>query len=252
VDDARTWDEGGSWDHTRTWDAARPEGVGAAGDARSVDDAPPVELAAERRRRRRIPAGIPAGIAAAALIALGVGLQTLAAPKTELAVAGFTNAPSASLPAVAAASPTPAPLPSPRPSTFESIPPTTAPSSSVIEPTTAPGPAEPNEPNEPNATSGPATTPRATPKPTPKPTKPPPTPAPTDQPTVAPTQAICTVPILIGTHSATAKGKWANAGFTGGVDFEPDVPPPFTIESQSLAPGTTADCSSGITVTGTP
>jgi hypothetical protein len=61
---------------------------------------------------------------------------------------------------------------------------------------------------------------------------------------------MCEVPTLIGERSSKAKGIWGNAGFTGSIDFEPDIPPQYTIQSQSLAPGSTADCTSGITVTG--
>jgi hypothetical protein len=51
------------------------------------------------------------------------------------------------------------------------------------------------------------------------------------------------------TWSNQVKGIWSDAGFTGPVTYDPPVRPKYIIGSQSLDPGTTADCTSGITVT---
>jgi hypothetical protein len=122
--------------------------------------------------------------------------------------------------------------------------PTSAPAVAGI-PSSSPSP----EP-APSATLVAATAPavEATPRPTPKPT-PKPTPRPTPKPTPKP---YCRVPKLVGVATNKGTGIWSNAGFTSSINFSPDVPPHYTITSQSRSAGTSITCSSGITVYGTP
>jgi outer membrane biosynthesis protein TonB len=93
---------------------------------------------------------------------------------------------------------------------------------------------------------GPGANPKPTPKPTPKPPPPPtPTPTPPSPPTPEPT---CLVPNFINTQAANALQKWTGAGFTGPLTIAPTPPPNYQIGWQSLAAGTMAPCTSGITV----
>jgi hypothetical protein len=107
-------------------------------------------------------------------------------------------------------------------------------------------------------TAGPGSTPRITPRPTggatfaptPGPT---PTPVPTPVPTSTPVSTssppvLCTVPNFIGANTSSANGKWTTAGFTGSITYSPAVPPTYQIAWQSLTAGTTASCTSSITV----
>jgi hypothetical protein len=59
---------------------------------------------------------------------------------------------------------------------------------------------------------------------------------------------MCTVPSLLSFATNQAAAKWKNPGFTGAVVFSPLVPPNYTIAWQSLTVGTSAACTSGITV----
>jgi hypothetical protein len=95
----------------------------------------------------------------------------------------------------------------------------------------------------PTGTPGPTATPAGSAAPTPTPT---PTPPPT--PTPVPTPATCTVISLLNVQSNRAQTEWIDAGFTGSVVFIPLVPPNYRIQWQSLTVGSTALCSSGITV----
>jgi hypothetical protein len=109
----------------------------------------------------------------------------------------------------------------------------------------------------PTPTAGPTATPTPAPTavPTAVPTPPPgatptpaPTPTPTPTPTPAPTPKMCTVASLLGFSTNQAASKWKNPGFTGAVVYSPLVPPNYTIAWQSLTVGTSALCTSGITV----
>jgi hypothetical protein len=55
---------------------------------------------------------------------------------------------------------------------------------------------------------------------------------------------------LVGSQSNQAQSKWTTAGFSGAVTFNPPRPAKYTIVSQSLAPGDSVPCTSGITVFG--
>lgn len=101
----------------------------------------------------------------------------------------------------------------------------------------------------PTATAGPTASvdpsasvgPSASPTPTPTPTA-----TPTPTPTATATQ--CTVISLVGLQTNKAQGNWRDAGFTGSVIFVPLVPPNYRVAWQNLQVGTSADCSSGVTV----
>jgi hypothetical protein len=112
----------------------------------------------------------------------------------------------------------------------------------TASPTPTPGP---------TATPTPAPTAVPTAVPTPAPGATPtavPTPTPTPTPVPSPTPMMCTVPSLLGFATNQATAKWKNPGFTGSVVFSPLVPPNYTIVWQSLTVGTSATCTSGITV----
>jgi hypothetical protein len=79
----------------------------------------------------------------------------------------------------------------------------------------------------PNATAAP---PPATPAPTPRPAR------------------KCTVVSLHDLQTYQAQAAWKDAGFTGTVFFSPDPPPSYTIQWQSLTPGTKASCKHDINV----
>jgi hypothetical protein len=101
----------------------------------------------------------------------------------------------------------------------------------------------------PSASAAPTPTPTSGPSPTPAPTVAPgATPTPTPAPTPTATPATCSVVSLLDTQTNKAAAKWKAGGFTGAVIFSPLVPPNYRIAWQSLTVGTTALCSSGITV----
>jgi hypothetical protein len=60
------------------------------------------------------------------------------------------------------------------------------------------------------------------------------------------------VPNLVGLTTNHAKSTWINRGFTGPITYSPSAPPHYTITAQSLAAETSVECTSGITVEGTP
>jgi hypothetical protein len=174
----------------------------------------------------------PAVVAIVALIAAGAILVALNGPTRELAVAAFTDAPSpTSAPAAIGSG-----LPSPT-----ALGETAAPTGSSA-PQTPPG--QTFVPVVIPTRSAPGPTPRPTPTPAPTPTPrrtAPPNPTPTATP-------FCTVIDLVGKRSNQAPALWLAAGFTGTVSFSTPVPPQFTIVSQSLTPGASIKCTSGITV----
>lgn len=199
----------------------------------------------------RRPASI--GVAAALLVSI-VALAVVAGgpPKPEVAVAGLTDAPTASDPGpVGVASPG-----APTPDGSISGPGGAAPTSAA--PPTTPGPLD--SPAPPTIAPAPGSTPSATARPTPRPTTPPtavPTPAPTAtliptaEPTPEPTaspRVICTVISLIGVNTSNAQVTWATAGFAGTVMFSPGIPPQYKIGWQSLTPGDEVPCTSDVTV----
>jgi hypothetical protein len=102
---------------------------------------------------------------------------------------------------------------------------------------------------QPTATASPTGTPApsasASPTVTPDPSA---APTPTPTPTPSPTPATCTVISLLNAQTNKAQGNWNAAGFTGAVVFVPLVPPHYRIAWQSLTVGSSALCSSGITV----
>ena len=108
--------------------------------------------------------------------------------------------------------------------------------------TEEPTPTEPDE--TPRATARPSPTPPPTATPSPSPI---PTPTPTPQPTPSPGDR-CVVPDFIGTRAMQAAALWADAGFTGPVTFEPQIPPGYDIGWQSLPAGAQRDCDLGITL----
>ena len=65
-------------------------------------------------------------------------------------------------------------------------------------------------------------------------------------PTPTPQAGTCTVPEFTGTRANDAAGTWSATGFTGSVTTSGNGN--FTIQSQSLAPGSSQLCSVGITV----
>jgi TadE-like protein len=87
----------------------------------------------------------------------------------------------------------------------------------------------------------PPPTPGVTPSPSPSPT-----PAPSATPAPTPTPRMCTVPNLVGRTSTgnnqSAVGQWLAAGFTTPVNFNPGVPPNYTVGTQSIAAGTSVAC----------
>ena len=105
---------------------------------------------------------------------------------------------------------------------------------STVSPTDAPTGAPtvaPSAGSSAAVTAAPTTGPTATPSPTP----------------TATTQ-LCTVVSLLNTQTNKAAAKWIAAGFSGAVVFSPLVPPNYRIAWQSLTVGTSAACTSGITV----
>jgi hypothetical protein len=198
------------------------------------------------RRRVAIPAWLPAALVIVALISVGSGIVALNGPQASLGVVGSTDGQSpgpvrtlaahASLPAATTA-PTLAPA---SPATVETDQPTSPPGNVTVGPTAGPAP-----------TPRPALTPFPEGTTAPAPTTAP-TAAPTAGPTAAPTPTpapMCTVPSLIDVQSSLAQRDWTAAGFSGTVVFSPVVPPHYQIKSQSLAIGSSVDCTSGITVT---
>jgi hypothetical protein len=98
------------------------------------------------------------------------------------------------------------------------------------------------------STPGQTQQPGGGPTPGPGPTQPPaPTPRPTPRPNPTP-QPMCTVISLVDLSTVKAQSTWAAAGFTGTVQFSPDVPPQYRIVWQSLAVGASVTCGHGITV----
>jgi hypothetical protein len=53
---------------------------------------------------------------------------------------------------------------------------------------------------------------------------------------------------LLNQQTTRSAERWSNAGFTGSVIYSPLVPPNFRVAWQSLTVGSSALCSSGITV----
>jgi hypothetical protein len=94
-------------------------------------------------------------------------------------------------------------------------------------------------------TDTPGPTSSASPTGTPDPSA---TPTPIPTPTPSPTPATCTVISLLNAQTTKAQSNWNAAGFTGAVVFVPLVPPHYRIAWQSLTVGSSALCSSGITV----
>jgi hypothetical protein len=188
--------------------------------------AAPVSAVRNALTGRRLDSTLTSQPAVFAIVGLVVLLGTvlaLSGLSRQQAVAGLTDAPSATSPAALAG--LPSPTASPAPASFAASPsPTTAPSLT------------------PTPSVAPIATIRSTPRPTPLPT---PRPTPTPKP-------YCTVVNLVGLPTYKARSTWANAGFTGTVTFSPDIPPHYTITSQSRTVGTSIPCTSGISVQGTP
>jgi hypothetical protein len=179
---------------------------------------------------------MPAAIAIAVFVVIAGALLGIGRPAPDQSVAGITDAPRSGTSgptAVVVAPGTSKPAQTTRPGSTDRGAETPAP-----DPTGPPD--APGGPG-PDATQAPDPTPR----PTPKPTAPAPTPKPTPRPTPGPE---CTVPTLIGETATQAPAIWATAGFTGPITFDPPMQPNQRIGWQSLDPGTTEPCSSGITV----
>lgn len=97
---------------------------------------------------------------------------------------------------------------------------------------------------------GPTPTPTPVPSPTPTPDAPTPTPAATPSPTATPTptpEPMCTVPDFDNVRKNNAADTWSDAGFTGSVTFL-SGPGNYRIHYQSLTPGSSEPCISGIEV----
>jgi hypothetical protein len=218
------------------------------------------------RTGRSLLSSPPAVMAIVAVIALVGTALALTPPKRESAVAGFTDAPTATAPPVlsgaaspsvtgAAASPAPAasdviagPSVAPTPFAAASAAPGPTPRATLLPSPTPPPTLTPT------LTPAPTTVPTAapTPVPTPVPT-PPPTPAPTPvpTPTLAPTPSppvFCPVVSLITVNTSNAQLTWSTAGFTGTVLFVTPIPPHYKIAWQSLVVGDIVPCTSDITV----
>jgi TadE-like protein len=73
-----------------------------------------------------------------------------------------------------------------------------------------------------------------------------PTSSTTPSPSPTPIPGNCIVPDLVGTRANNAAGTWSASGFTGSVTKSGNGN--FTIQSQSLSPGSSQPCSSAITV----
>jgi DnaJ domain len=193
--------------------------------------------------RRRVPRSTlwPAVGALVALVAAGGLLVALLRPSSNQAVAGITDAPR-TLTAIDGLG-----IPSPTTSAVGGSQPfqTSQPGGGATGPTVGPGSGQTPAP-------GPGATPAHGPGPTPSPTatlQSTPPPGPTPKPTVSPSPSpMCTVPILVGQRTHDARRIWDAALFTGAVTFSPAVPPPYVIVWQSLTAGSSAPCSSGITV----
>jgi hypothetical protein len=190
---------------------------------------------------------LPAALGILAFVGVAAALLGFGRPPTDQGVAALTDAPTL-VTGLATA-----PIVAPGSSVGAGTPPATE------DPNATPNPAPTERPgggpgNGPGATPGPEPTdPNATPRPTKPPATPPPTipPTPVPTPTPAPTptpEGRCAVPTLIGETAAEAPGIWAAAGFTGPVTEDPDMNPNQRIGFQSLAPGSSEPCSSGITV----
>jgi DnaJ domain len=183
----------------------------------------------------------PAIIALIAVMAVASGIallnQPASAPNSTQGLGGVAVLPAASTAGSQASSASPSLVESTAPAATIGPNGTAEP---IFVPTHFPTPAP-----TPRPTSTPAPTSIPTPRPTPRPT-PTPTPAPTPTP-----RLMCTVPSLINAPSTSAQSRWLSAGFTGTVIFEPAVPPSYKILWQSLAAGTSALCTSGITVRST-
>lgn len=81
--------------------------------------------------------------------------------------------------------------------------------------------------------------------PTPTPT---PVGTPTPTPVASATPTPCTVPDLTNNNTANAQSEWSGAGFTGSLLFNPLVPPNYNINVQTVASGTSVECTTSITV----
>ena len=188
--------------------------------------------------RVRAPSWVPAAIAIAVFVVVAGALLGIGRPPAEQQVAGITDAPTSATNGATAV--------------------VIGPGGSIAGPSAEPGVTEPT--GEPGRTAGsggateppeptePAKTPKPTRPPTPAPTPPPPTPAPTPPPPTPTPEGQCTVPNLIGERASTAAATWSAAGFTGSVTFDPPMQPNQRIGFQSLTPGSSEPCSSGITV----
>jgi hypothetical protein len=106
----------------------------------------------------------------------------------------------------------------------------------------------------PTAAPTPTPTPAPTPTPTPGPTPtggPTPSPSPTPTPTPTPTPRVnCTVPDFKNDDSSTAQATWAAAGFQTTVVFSPQVPPHYTMKTQSLTKNSTQLCATATVTVG--
>lgn len=209
--------------------------------------APIQRTSASPARPRRSGTSIykPATAALIALLALASGIVLLNQPAGQGSgagdthVSGSTQAPGgvAIVPAGSSASPT---APTATATDGPNI--TTGP---ILQPPTGNGPTPAPLPTA-ASSFGPGPTPHPTPTPSPRPA---PTAAPTPNPVPTPTPPVmCKVPSLINVQSTAAQSRWSTAGFTGTVTFDPTVPPGFKILWQSLTAGTSALCTSGITV----
>ena len=201
-----------------------------------------------QQRRRAGSLGLAAVAGIVALLALVSGV-VLSGWVPQMAVAGITDAPGTPTATVAGiVAGTASPLASN--GIGSPVPPPTT------DPTGGGGGATP--PPGPGGTPAPGATPTARPQPTPRPTSVPsatPTPAPTPPPTPTPAPtptpvgpATCTVPDFDRKWSTDAASIWLAAGFAGPVTVDTSAPQPYKIGWQSLAAGSTATCSSGITV----
>jgi hypothetical protein len=219
--------------------------VAGASPSIRLRPAPPRAAVYAPPQRQRVGA-LPVALAAASLVLLlGAAVLIIPTGRTDQAVAGLTDAPTATLTAIVPGS---------------AAPPT-------IDPTVVNGASEaPAATTGPSATSAPVRTQKPTARPivTPKPTKrPTPAPSPTPSPNTTPSPTVppptspptstpgtmCTVVSLINAWTFDAQADWAKAGFTGTVVFNPAPPPDYHIKTQNLAVGAVISCSSGVIVT---
>ena len=177
---------------------------------------------------------------ASLILLLGSALLMFPGAKLNQVVAAATDAPTGTVPGVAVGSEAPTAVDPSAGSGSTDVPPTSTEPPTVGGPTPLPpGPGATPRPRQPNATPKPtqpgAPTPPATPTP---PTPIPPTPTP---------ESLCSVPTLVGLNKGDVATAWSAAGFTGAISYVPKGTD-WVVGWQSLAIGSTQDCTTGIQV----